>query len=305
MSEDALVSAIEVIDTALPFDFSRPSSAEAGLREALASAETAGDLGRAIELRTQIARALARQGKLEDAEHTLRSVHKQLPQITDAAPKLRYLLELGRVLTSKRTPSEARPLFLEAWELASARGEDFFAVDAAQMMAVIESPKQRFAWTQSALAIVQRSSDTRVQAWLGSLHQTAGWHFFHLQQLEKALESFTRALEHLGPDSTSKATIAARCSIARTLRALHRTEEALAIQRELLIELKRVRAEDGIVYEELAECLHTLRRDDEARAYFAVAYEQLSKNEWLVDNQPARLNRLKKLGKETGPRELD
>jgi hypothetical protein len=54
-------------------------------------------------------------------------------------------------------------------------------------------------------------------------------------------------------------------------------------------------ASDGFVFEELGECLLALGRADEARPYFAQAYAELSQDEWLADNEPARLERLKAL----------
>ena len=39
-----------------------------------------------------------------------------------ARVRLRYLLERGRVLNSSGKPDEARPLFLQAWELGTQPG---------------------------------------------------------------------------------------------------------------------------------------------------------------------------------------
>ena len=39
-----------------------------------------------------------------------------------------------------------------------------------------------------------------------------------------------------------------------------------------------------------------LKREDEARPYFAKAYEVLSQDEFLVKQEPERLARLKKFG---------
>jgi hypothetical protein len=50
------------------------------------------------------------------------------------------------------------------------------------------------------------------------------------------------------------------------------------------------------VDEELGECLLALGRADEARRYFALAYEKLSADSWLVQNESARLERLRALG---------
>jgi hypothetical protein len=39
-----------------------------------------------------------------------------------------------------------------------------------------------------------------------------------------------------------------------------------------------------------------LKRGDEAQPYFAKAYEVLSKDEWLAEQESGRLMRLKELG---------
>jgi tetratricopeptide (TPR) repeat protein len=72
---------------------------------------------------------------------------------------------------------------------------------------------------------------------------------------------------------------------------LGRVDEALAVQRAL------EQNGDGMyVYEEIAECLLLLKREAEARPYFAKAYEMLSKDPWLAENESARLERLKESG---------
>ena len=72
--------------------------------------------------------------------------------------------------------------------------------------------------------------------------------------------------------------------------------DALGIQEALYREMEDSVAEpDGFVFEELGECYFALKRS-ESRKYFALAYEVLSKDEWLVQNEPERLKRLLELG---------
>jgi hypothetical protein len=52
---------------------------------------------------------------------------------------------------------------------------------------------------------------------------------------------------------------------------------------------------NGYVYEEIAECL-SIMGEQEAQGWFAAAYEELSKDPRLANEQD-RLNRLKELGK--------
>ena len=63
----------------------------------------------------------------------------------------------------------------------------------------------------------------------------------------------------------------------------------------LKAEFDAIGGSDGYVEEEIGECLLLLKREEEARPYFAKAYELLSKDEWLVDNEPERVKRLKEM----------
>jgi hypothetical protein len=68
-----------------------------------------------------------------------------------------------------------------------------------------------------------------------------------------------------------------------------RLDVALALQRQL--------KPDGYVLEEIAECLLATDKRDEARPFFERAYELLSKDKWLVANEPQRLQRLNELSR--------
>ena len=87
----------------------------------------------------------------------------------------------------------------------------------------------------------------------------------------------------------------ARWCVGRGLRSLERTDEALAIQQELLAEYEADGQKDGYVFEELAECLLVIGRRKEAQKYFARAYAELSQDAWLVKNEADRISRLRRL----------
>ncbi|MCY3773227.1 MAG: hypothetical protein OXG98_14575 [Gemmatimonadetes bacterium] len=57
-----------------------------------------------------------------------------------------------------------------------------------------------------------------------------------------------------------------------------------------------VEAPAGYVFEEIARCLLTLERPNEARPYFDRVYQELSKGRWLKENERERLERLRRLG---------
>jgi tetratricopeptide (TPR) repeat protein len=288
-----------VSDPDLPCDFSRPELAEQSLRSMLAERSADGSAlpdERGLEILTQLARVQALQGDLDQAQDTLRTVAKHLPSEPASSLRLRYFLELGRVATLMRTPSRARPMFLDVWNEAQTR-DRFLAIDAAHMLAQIEPQKSRVQWIESALGLALESSDPRVAGWRSSLHEALGWHFYELLRFDKARECFERARECARAQGNAERDIDASYALGKVLRASNRFDEALVIQLAVLAQLGRTRRVSGLVHEEIAECLHALKRIEDARSHFAIAHEHLSKDTWLADNQPARLSRLKKLAK--------
>lgn len=69
------------------------------------------------------------------------------------------------------------------------------------------------------------------------------------------------------------------------MHALGRVDEALVIAGEL----------DPYVDDEMGECLFAIGRAEEARPHFSTAYTSLSQDEWFGANEPARLERLRRL----------
>lgn len=275
------------------WDYSHPDETESRFRQLLSNPPQ--DVSYHAQLLTQIGRAQGLQRKFAEAHATLDEAQSLLTADLRQA-RIRYLLERGRVFNSSKQPDKARPFFLEAWEMAKAAQEDFYAVDAAHMMGIIEPAEEQFAWNLRAVAVAEKSSEPRERRWLGSLFNNMGWAYHGQGQYEKALACFEKALqyrEEYGPPTEIRV---ARWCIARALRSLERTEEALAMQKALLDEAERLGENDGYVYEEMAECLTILGRSTEARPYFELAYRQLSQDPWLVENEPARLERLRALG---------
>jgi len=276
------------------WDFDDPAGTEARFREDLPAAVESGVRSYHAELLTQIARAQGLQRQFPDAHNTLDRVLDLLPLARPRA-RIRYLLERGRVFNSSKEPDKAWPLFLEAWELGQQAGEDNLAVDAAHMMAVVEPPEQQIAWNQRAMELAERSQDPKARRWLGSLYNNLGWTYHYRGEHELALNLFERALKIREEQGQPKPIRIARWCIARTLRSLGRTEEALAIQRQLKQENANSGFEDGFVDEELGECLLSLGKAAESKPHFAAAYSSLSMDPWLAENEPVRLERLKAL----------
>ena len=251
-------------------------------------------------LLTWIGRAEAHQGKFQEARVTLEKVEEFLDEAEATYPvslKIRWLLERGRLYVLDKTPAQARVLFSEGWTLALNSGEDSLAIEIAQMMAVNEPQKVQQEWINRAIEIAENSPAQKSKQWLGRLYTTLGWKLFDLRQYDKSLEAFQKALRNLKAQGIEREAFVAQWSIGKVLRAQGKTEEALTIQKTLLSELGIGGRRDGRLYEELAECLQTLRRTTEAQLYFELAYRELSADEWISDNQPLRLKRMKDLGK--------
>jgi tetratricopeptide (TPR) repeat protein len=277
------------------WDYDHPAESEAAFRRALERLDERADLPLQLELLTQIARAQALQRHSDEAHATLDTVEAQMH---NSSPRVsvRYLLERGRVYNSSRHPERAQPYFAEAWELACTAGEDILAIDAAHMLAIIAPPEASLAWNQRALNLADRSPAPRAPHWRGSLYNNIGWGYHDAGDYEQALGAFQKATASRREEGNPALVRIALWAEARALRSLGHVEEALALQQELLREFDARGEQDGYVHEEIAECLAALGHYDEARSYFAFAYEKLSADPWLAESEPARLERLRALG---------
>src|SRR5262245_54795184 len=116
------------------WDYSHPDRTEEKFRETILQIPE--DDPAYLELLTQIARAQGLQRKFDKAQRTLDQVEKRLGEYASRA-KVRYLLERGRVFNSSGHLEEARPFFEQALHVAKELSEDFYAVDAIHMLAIV------------------------------------------------------------------------------------------------------------------------------------------------------------------------
>jgi tetratricopeptide (TPR) repeat protein len=244
------------------WDYARPDASEqrftALLDDVGAGTESGG------EVLTQIARCQGLQGRFEEAHRTLDRVEPLLGPHASRA-RARYLLERGRVLNSSGRPSEALPLFAHALGVALAAEEDFYAIDAAHMLAIASTGDDQLAWNRRGLAMVDRSRDPRVRRWRGSLCNNLGWAYHERQEYDAALQCFQDALRARESQGDEEPIRIARWCVARGLRSVGRVEDALAIQRALLDEQRSLGLDAGETYEEIVACLEALGHDAEAQ----------------------------------------
>jgi tetratricopeptide (TPR) repeat protein len=291
-------------DSAEQFDFDAlwnyddPAATERQFRELLACAMLSSDRSWHAQLLTQIARAQGLQRRFADAHVTLDSAQALItPELSVA--RIRYLLERGRAFNSAGQADQAEPLFQEAADLAQSERQDFYAVDALHMLAIVAAPARQLDWNLRTLVLAEHSDQPRARGWLGSIYNNLGWTHHEAGRYDQALAMFQNALRERKAAGRAEQIRIARWSVARAQRSLGQFEVALATQRELLAELEASGGQDGYVFEELAENLLALGQPDAAQPYFALAYAGLSQDPWLVEQEPARVQRLKTLGNVT------
>jgi len=241
------------------WDFDDPAASERRFAALLPRARGENDGAFLTEALTQLARARGLRRRFEEADATLDEAEAAL-RPDDARGRVRIDLERGRVANTAGREARGRASFLSAWNLARAEGEDGLAVDAAHMLGIVEPPKVAWEWNERAMQLARTSPDPDARRWVGSLANNLGWAHHDAGAYGEALEHFSLALaERRRQDDPARTRIARWC-VARCLRSLGRTEEALAEQRALAAELVAVGATDEHVNEEIGECLRELGR---------------------------------------------
>jgi len=300
LSLPALLLGLTVLAGDLPnfdplWDYEHPDRTEAKFRELLPKARQSGDPSYLAQLLSQIARTQGLQGHFPEGHKTLDEAEALLTPATMTA-RVRCLLERGRLFNSDRKPEKARPLFIQAWDQARAVGEEAYAIDAAHMLGIVDPPEQALEWDRMALAVAEDATDERARRWLGPLYNNMGWTEFDRGNYPEALMLLQKALSFYQAGKKPVPIRIAKYSVGRVLRALKRYPEALRMQEEARREGEAGGDHPGYVYEELGECHLALNQPEEARRYFGLAYDVLSKDAELVQSEPKRLQRIRELG---------
>lgn len=277
------------VDIDALWEYDNAAASEARFRAALVDA--AGD--QRLELLTQIARTYSLRGRFDDAHRMLDEIQ---PALATAGPKVRarFLLERGRTFNSSGAPERARPLFIQAWDLARAARIDGLAVDAAHMVAITyRGTAAAVDWNRKGLALARVSEDAKARALVPAMLNNSAWDLHDMGRYAEALPLFEQALAEWRMRSRPAQIHFARWSVARCLRSLGRFPEALTIQLALQKEDTERNAVDGYVLEEIAELYDALGQQEEARSYYQRAAGALSADEDFVRDNPDRLARLR------------
>ncbi|PPL19001.1 tetratricopeptide repeat protein [Microterricola pindariensis] len=197
------------------------------------------------ELATQLARALGLAGQYDDGDAVLNAIDSDSPIVA-----ARIALERGRLRVAEGVPEEAIPLFTKAARDAAAGGVTFLVLDAVHMLALTDAGQEE-EWAADGLELLATATQARTQRWGVALNNNLAWHLHDNGRPEEALPYFERALDFATSVGTADQRFLARWGIARCLRTLGRTGEALELQRVLAVQ----RPDDPYVAAEIAVLL--------------------------------------------------
>ncbi len=245
-------------------------------------------------LKTQIARTYSLRRQFDQAKQWLTGASDLLGDHTPYA-RTYYHLELGRTHNSAGDKDKARIEFKQALTHAVSRQQEALALDAVHMLAIADQgTDDELLWNLVGLRLAEASEDEKARGWLGPLYNNIGWTYFDQGDFDTALLMFQKGVAFREEKGQRRPLQIAWWTVARTFRAMSRSEEALEIQQRLLAELQEDGSEDGYVHEELGE-LYLLGSDSRASTHFAEAHRLLSADSWMVENEGDRLARLKAL----------
>lgn len=251
------------LDLPSMWNFEKPDESEARFRAALRSAQ--GD--DALVLRTQIARSLGLRSRFAEAHAELDAIEPLLAG-AGAEPKVRALLERGRVLRSARNPEAARPLFEQAFTLADAAGLEDLAGDALHMVALVAPDTDaQVAGNRRVLAYARAARDPAARRWEAVALNNLGVVLNAAERHAEALDVLTQALEAYRQRGNPRDVRIARWMVAHTLRRLGRLDEALAQQLELERDAQAAGAPDAYVFDELSRLYRVLGQPERAAHY--------------------------------------
>lgn len=252
------------------------------------------------QLYTQLGRCRSLLRDKEGCEIYLSKVQpliEKLDPLEQIVPRIRLYLERGRLSNSMNMEDRGVSDFMTAWNEATMNGCDFYAVDAAHMLGIVSTGDESLDWNFKAMRYAEQSNDMKAKSWLGALYNNVGWTLYGLERYEEALQCFLNDEMWYRERNRHEEALIAHWSMAKMLRLLERPDEAL---RELYViaEERKLRdlPNDGYLSEEIGECLLAKGRVDHSVPFFESAYEILSQDEWLMQNEKARMERLKVLG---------
>jgi tetratricopeptide (TPR) repeat protein len=272
------------------WDYEDPAGSEVRFRAILPHAEEAGSAGYRVELHSQLARAVCLQRRFAEAHAILDAA---VPGKGETGrPRIRWLLERGRIHNDTGQTDDAMGAFEEAWRLAELAEETSLAADALHMIAYVAEGEESVRWHGLAIDFCRRHEDERLRRWLCTLHMNLGGALESLGEYGRARASVEDARALAADLGIADHETRARIFTAR----LHRLEGDVQRAWAILGEVFDPETTNGYAFEEMAECLAARGQGDEARPYFRGAYERLVANPWFPPRETERLERMRQLG---------
>ncbi len=283
-----------------------PAEIEKNLNALLPQAQALENESIYLQILSQIALAEAVQKKFVQAHETLDMAEADLVPAYELA-RVRILLERGRVFFQQDNTDEALSFFEQSYELSKENNFDRHTINAAHMIPLaVKNIDEKIHWNQVAIDLAKETTDSKGQAWLGVLYNNIAQNYIEAglyNESHAAFEVCKKLSEEKGEVIVARG---ARWGIARSLRGLGKLDEALEIQQGLLEEYKIVAEKNelpeeivavgrGMVYEELTELFAEKNEPVDMKKFAALAYQDLSKNEWFVKLEPHRLEKMKQL----------
>jgi tetratricopeptide (TPR) repeat protein len=265
------------------WDLEDPGASSERFRQAVR--EATDDADKALAL-TQVARALGLQGRFADARAALAEADALLP--VTGKQRAQYWIEWGRIENDEHHLVEALSCFQRSLALAADAQDEYLAVDAAHMIAIVVPKEERPERAEFALSLARKAPDERTRHWSGTISNNLGWTYMESGQPENAVPCFRESLACRLAQNESTPIRLARYALGCALRASHHLEEAVFVLNEALAMGGSV----GYIEEELAECLLSLGQPVQAKPLFQVAYNKLKTNADLAERDPERLSRL-------------
>jgi len=256
------------------FNYDDPKGTESRLTAFAREAQAQGNVAFFVEILTQVARAQALQGHLDEAARTL---DQAAALSTEAArPRVRLLIERGRLLRRQGRQQEARVNFEKAYDIAVAAQQPGLAADSAHMMALILPLREAQTWTDRGMVLAEQSSDPTVRHWVGVLMNNWGERLDEQNDHEGAALAFARALAARRLENDPSVSRESEFALAVQLRKLGLAAQALAIQDRLLQEATAGKEPVGDILIERVENLRAMNRKDDARRAAEEALRSLS-----------------------------
>jgi tetratricopeptide (TPR) repeat protein len=265
------------------WDFSDPAASRERFRQV--AHEAASDTDKAFAL-TQVARTFGLQGRFVDARAALAEADPLLPM--SGKQRAQYWIELGRIENDEHHPAEALSCFQRSLALARDVQDEYLAVDAAHMIAIVVPKDERPEKAAFALSLARKAADQRTRHWIGAISNNLGWTYLELGQPENAVQYFRESLAYRQNQNEPTPIRLARYGLGCALRASHRLEDAVLVLNEALA----MGGSIGYIEEELAECLLSLGQPVQAKPLFQAAYSKLKANTDLDERDSKRLSRL-------------